>query len=95
VKAQGWSWRESVFDLMTRVSGSDGGSNPTGRRKVAGSTPVPTLSMTSPRAGHRPLSDGPAECPCWPLQPDRDRSSEAKISEQVFVCAGRDPFERW
>ena len=33
-----------MFDLMTRVSGSDGGSNPTEKRKVTGSTPVPTTT---------------------------------------------------
>jgi hypothetical protein len=31
-----------VFDLMRRLSGSDGGSNPTEKQQVIGSTPVPT-----------------------------------------------------
>lgn len=33
-----------MFDLMTRLGGSDGGSNPSRKRKVTGSTPAPTTT---------------------------------------------------
>ena len=50
-----WSWGESVFDLMTRVSGSDGGSNPTEKRQVTGSTPVPTTLDDQPPGWSSPV----------------------------------------